>query len=229
MIRRKQGGRRHHLTRLAVAALRDLFGGPRLLHGVAVVARQPLDRHDSPAGYSGDRRYAGSYGLSIHDDRTSPALRDAAAELCSRKPERIPQNPQQGSTRVVGCGLGFSVNDELYRHYSVKTSARIVASVISTDNAKHRAVSATCLITWIKNDERVRRKLGSQGIKALYVLTTTAADYCLASGSCKTKPRWLSVRHISGCLPTRQTRWPYDFCGRPPFRRRRGLIRPCID
>ena len=56
MIRRKQGGRLHHLTRLAVAALRDLLGAPRLLHGVAVVARQPLDRHDSPAGYSGDRR-----------------------------------------------------------------------------------------------------------------------------------------------------------------------------
>jgi hypothetical protein len=152
------------------------------------------------------------------------------------QPNFVPVRPKvsrkthsKGVTRVVRCRLGFSVYDELNRHCSVMTSARIVALVGSTDNAKHRAVSATCLITWIKNDERVRRKLGSQGIKALYVLTTTAADYCLASGSCKTKPRWLSVRHISGCLPTRQTRWPYDFCGRPPFRRRRGLIRPCID
>ena len=112
------------------------------------------------------------------------------------QPNFVPVRPKvsrkthsKGVTRVVRCRLGFSVNDELYRHYSVKTSARIVASVISTDNAKHRAVSATCLITWIKNDERVRRKLGSEGIKG-FICPNDNSSRLMA---------WLRVRAIRSC------------------------------
>src|SRR5262245_59257176 len=50
--------RLHDLARLAVAALRDLKVGPRLLHRMLARGIEPLDGRDLRAGDAGERGYA---------------------------------------------------------------------------------------------------------------------------------------------------------------------------
>src|SRR5439155_25639202 len=89
--------------RLAVAALRHVDLGPRALHRVRAVARQPFDRDDAVVGADArdrDRTRTPHVVIDVH--RARPALRDAATVLGAGETDLLAQNPQQ---RRVGLDL----------------------------------------------------------------------------------------------------------------------------
>src|SRR5262245_25986577 len=99
---RQQAGRRHHLPRLAIAALRDLYFQPRLLYWVAQVAREPFDRgHDLPFG-ARHRSDAGTDRVAVEINRAATAESHAATIFRAGQPEVFAQNPQQ---RLFRLGL----------------------------------------------------------------------------------------------------------------------------
>src|SRR6185503_11298612 len=78
----EQRGRRHDLTRLAVAALNDFLIQPGLLHFRAVARRADcLDCRDLALTDSADRRDAGADRLAVQMNRAGTAQRHAAAAL----------------------------------------------------------------------------------------------------------------------------------------------------
>lgn len=75
----QQGSSGHDHARLAISALRDLFGDPRLLHWVAAVTRKGFDRRDEgPLGLR-DRDLATSHRAPIDVDSARAAIARAAA------------------------------------------------------------------------------------------------------------------------------------------------------
>jgi hypothetical protein len=92
---------RHHLARLAVSALCDLFLRPRFLHWMAVIRRQSFNRDDPFSRDACNRRDARPHGLTVDHHRACAALSYAAAEFCTRKSERVAQDPQEWSSRIV--------------------------------------------------------------------------------------------------------------------------------
>src|SRR5262245_55566492 len=69
----QQAGGGHHLSRLTVAALRDLYLQPGLLHGVAQITREPFDRdHSLPLG-ARHRSDAGTNRVAVEVNRTATA------------------------------------------------------------------------------------------------------------------------------------------------------------
>src|SRR5690348_1000309 len=94
----------HELSRLAVAALRHLFGDPRVLQALSDVVRgERFDRGDRLPRCSGDRRRAGSHGRAIEMHRACAAQRHTASELGAGHVERITQHPEQR-------GVGRDIN-----------------------------------------------------------------------------------------------------------------------
>src|SRR4030095_16398502 len=62
---RQQAGRRHHLSRLAVTALRDLYFQPGSLHRVAHIARKAFDRSHILTRGASDRSDARTDPVSV--------------------------------------------------------------------------------------------------------------------------------------------------------------------
>src|SRR5262249_7294906 len=85
--------RLHDLARLAVAALRDLKLGPRLLHRMPALGIEPLDGRDLSAGDAGEGRYAGARRSAADMDRAGAAHPDAAAELRAGEADVIADHP----------------------------------------------------------------------------------------------------------------------------------------
>src|SRR5438105_14649450 len=79
LVRREQRGGLHDLAGLAIAALRDIEGAPRLLHRVVALRVEPLDRRHRAAPNSVDGADAGACGLTVDLTGAGPAQRDAAA------------------------------------------------------------------------------------------------------------------------------------------------------
>jgi hypothetical protein len=88
-IRGEKDSRRHDLTRLAVSTLRNLLHQPGLLHWMASIVRQSLDRCYSLACRSGKQYLARSDGIALQDHSAGATLPDAASILCARKIEMI--------------------------------------------------------------------------------------------------------------------------------------------
>ena len=85
---------RHDHPRLAVAALRDLMGDPRLLHGVQRAARgQSFDGGDGAAVSRRNRERARPNGAAVQVHRARPACRDPAAELGAGQAEGFADRP----------------------------------------------------------------------------------------------------------------------------------------
>src|SRR6266581_4616715 len=102
-FRLEQGGRRHDLSRLAIAALRHIERRPGLLHWMQAVDREALDGDDAVGGLdAADRDGAGAPQLAVDVHRARAALRDAAAVLGSRQARLLADGPQQ---RRVGLHL----------------------------------------------------------------------------------------------------------------------------
>src|SRR5580704_6222626 len=86
LVGREQRGGLHDLAGLAIAALRDIEGAPRLLHRVVALRIKAFDGGHRAAGdivYSGD---AGTGGLAVDMDRAGSAQRHAAAVFRSGEP-----------------------------------------------------------------------------------------------------------------------------------------------
>jgi hypothetical protein len=64
-----------------IAALRNLFGEPGLLHRMLAVRREPLDGGDLGTVDRADGRDAGADRLAVDMHGAGAALRDPAAEL----------------------------------------------------------------------------------------------------------------------------------------------------
>src|ERR1700719_4170052 len=82
----EQRGGLHDLPGLAIAALRDIEGAPRLLDRVVALRVEPLDRRHRAARNIVDGGDAGAGGLAIDVNGARAAQRDAAAILRSGEP-----------------------------------------------------------------------------------------------------------------------------------------------
>ena len=91
----EQRASRHHLSGLAIAALRYVKVLPRDLHRMRAIGRKAFNRGDGLVRYCRDRRKASARGLSIHMNRTRAAQAHAAAEFRAFQINLIPQVPQQ--------------------------------------------------------------------------------------------------------------------------------------
>src|SRR5262245_18070884 len=86
----QQRGRRHDLTGLAIAALRNVEHGPRFLDGMRAVGRQGFDRDYLVGGLHvghGNGSRADQAAVEVHGARA--ALRDAAAVLGARQADLL--------------------------------------------------------------------------------------------------------------------------------------------
>src|SRR5215813_4963671 len=96
----EQTGRRHHLSRLAVATLRDLYLLPGLLHRVAQITREPFDRdHSLPLGARHGSN-AGTDRVAIEMNHAASAEGHPTAKFRTGQPEVFAQNPQQRLLRL---------------------------------------------------------------------------------------------------------------------------------
>src|SRR5262245_28246321 len=85
----EQGGGRHDLTALTVAALRDTDLDPRSLDRMRAVAGQPFDGGDPLADGGGRRQLARLHRLSVDMDRAGAAARDAASVFGAGEPDVV--------------------------------------------------------------------------------------------------------------------------------------------
>src|ERR1700730_7853679 len=94
LVRRQQCCGLHDLASLAIAALWDIQGTPRLLYRMISVRVEPLDGYHRAAAdivYGGD---AGAGGFAVDMDGAGTAQRHPAAVFRSGEPELIAQVPE---------------------------------------------------------------------------------------------------------------------------------------
>src|SRR5215831_2571961 len=108
----EQFGGLHDLAGLAVAALRHLFGDPRLLQRVRRVGRKALDGDDPLAVHGGRFGLAGAHGLAVHMHRTGAAQAGAAAVFGARQGEMVADDPQKRRRRLGFDRHAFVVQGE---------------------------------------------------------------------------------------------------------------------
>jgi hypothetical protein len=97
---REQGGRRHDLSGLAIAALDHFQIEPGLLHLRADRrSANALDGGDGAVAHRADRQHAGAHRLAVDMHGTRSALGNAAAELGSGHAEHVTQHPKQRHVR----------------------------------------------------------------------------------------------------------------------------------
>src|SRR5712671_6983117 len=96
----QQRDRAHHLPRLTIAALRDVAGCPRALHGFGLAPRHTLDRRHVSAANGGNRQRTGAQRPAVDEDRASTALRDAASELGACQTNAVAEHPEQRRIRI---------------------------------------------------------------------------------------------------------------------------------
>ena len=86
----EQRSGRHHLTRLAIAALRNLVLDPGFLHRVHPAARrEPLDRHHLLVAHCGHRIGTRAHRLAIEMHGTGATKSFSATELRSLQLKNI--------------------------------------------------------------------------------------------------------------------------------------------
>src|SRR5262245_28751648 len=96
----QQTGRRHHLSRLTVAALRDLYLLPGPLYRVAQIARESFDRdHSLPLG-ARHRSDAGTNRVAVEMNHAATAESHPAPIFRTGQTEVFAQNPQQRLLRL---------------------------------------------------------------------------------------------------------------------------------
>src|SRR5260370_10847668 len=112
----KQGDGGHDLSGLAVAALRNVFFHPGLLHGMAAVRRKAFDGGDFLARDAGNRGDAGTGGFAVDVHGTGSAERHAAAELGAGHIQGVTKHPEQRHVRADIDGLRFAVQGKTDGH-----------------------------------------------------------------------------------------------------------------
>src|ERR1700682_23910 len=109
----QQGGGLHDLSRLAVAALRNLQFDPGDLQRMAALRIEPLDRRHLGAGHRSYRGDTGTSGATVHMHGAGAAQPNPTTKFCSREADLIADRPQQ--RRVIGRsnGNGAAIEIEL--------------------------------------------------------------------------------------------------------------------
>src|SRR5258708_27957816 len=120
----QQRHRGHDLPGLAIAALRDIFGDPSVLDGMAAGGGQAFDggdflsRHLGDGGLARTRRFAVDvHGTRAAQARTAPKFRAGLVE-------RVAKHPKQRHLRADVHRLGLSVEDESDGHGSPPSADR---------------------------------------------------------------------------------------------------------
>src|SRR5207247_1140775 len=112
----EQCDRAHDLTALAVAALHDIVRHPRILNGAPHrVLTDRLDRDDGTVAdqRDGNNARAGRDAADVY--RARAAGGDAAAVLGSGQLQLVPQDPEQGRSRISGNRSFLTIDSELIR------------------------------------------------------------------------------------------------------------------
>src|SRR6185503_523923 len=95
VLQQRRGG--HELPGLAIAALRNVERGPRLLHGMRARRREALDGDDLVGGlHGGHGDGARPHHAAVEVHGAGAALRDATAVLGARQADLLANHPQQG-------------------------------------------------------------------------------------------------------------------------------------
>src|SRR5689334_5717335 len=116
VVGEKRGGR-HDLPRLAIAALRDIFGDPRLLYRMVSFGRETFDRRDLLPPERFDGRDARPDRLAVDMDGAGAAEGAPASEFRSGQAERIAQDPEERGALLSGDGAALAVDvDRVFRH-----------------------------------------------------------------------------------------------------------------
>ena len=114
----EQGGGAHHLSRLAITALRNLYLKPRLLHWMRAVGGQAFDGGDALACDCADGRHARPHCIAIDVDRTRAAKSHAAAELRACQSKLLAQRPKKRHCRIDIQFFWIVVNAETNRSHA---------------------------------------------------------------------------------------------------------------
>ncbi len=112
----QQGGRRHDLACLAVAALGHIDCFPSHLYRVLAIRRKPFNGGHRLATDTTHRRLAGAHRLAANDDRARPAKPDAAAVLGAFDVQYIAQHPQERHIRWHVHRRGHVVDSQFGEH-----------------------------------------------------------------------------------------------------------------
>src|SRR5215471_7332003 len=134
----EQRSRSHDLARLAIAALRNVDGSPRLLHGMhRSVLRQTFDGGDLLALDRAHRHRARTHRNAVDVHRARAALRDAAAVFRAGETDVLADHPQEWRVtfhlHVVRRPIDVELGHELPPFAHSIASAADFAYVSSTD------------------------------------------------------------------------------------------------
>ena len=111
-----KAARRHHLARLAVAALHDILLDPGLLHRVQLSRRsKALDRCDCMIHGGTNPSLARTDRVAVEMDGADAAKPQPAAVLRSHHSKLGAQHPQQGRVSRGAHVDGFTVEGELHK------------------------------------------------------------------------------------------------------------------
>ena len=113
---REQCRSRHDLSRLAVAALRNVYIPPGLLQRMCAVRRKTFNGENARVGCGRYGRESRTNGLAVQVHRASAALTDSTAVFCSVQVEHIANDPKQWCVAGYIDGGGVSVHDQFSRH-----------------------------------------------------------------------------------------------------------------
>src|SRR5215813_3930784 len=105
-----QGGGRHDLAALAIAALRHADLDPGLLDRMRAVGRQPLDRGNALANRGRRRQLARLHCLPVDMDGAGATARDTTPIFGAGEPDIVAQDPEKGGLRLDVHRLGLVVN-----------------------------------------------------------------------------------------------------------------------
>ena len=126
----EQRSRRHDLSRLAIAALRNVDFDPGALDGMTAGRGKAFDRCDVLSGHRRNRCDAAANCIAVNVHGTGAAERHAASEFGAGHIERVAKNPEQGHVGIdIDC-CGFSVEDEMSRHEEASSEFNLRPRVV---------------------------------------------------------------------------------------------------
>src|SRR5262245_7048319 len=105
-----QGGSRHDLAALAIAALRDPDLHPGLLDRMRAVGRQPLNGGDALANRGRRRQLARFHRLAVDMNGAGATARNAAPVFGAGEPDIVAQDPEERGLRLDVHRLGLVVD-----------------------------------------------------------------------------------------------------------------------
>src|SRR5262249_54008844 len=120
----QQTRRRHHLSRLTVAALRDLYFLPGLLYRVAQIARESFDRdHSLPLG-ARPSSHPGTDCVAVESTHAATAAAHPTTVLRAGQPAIFAPAPQQRF-------LGLRLDDKRFAIYRERNLLHQFASFVN--------------------------------------------------------------------------------------------------